>query len=74
MRFPKTGLSKEEIFAKMQEYRGSDLEWSSGRVWSYVYDAGREAEEVGKRAYMDFLHESGLDPTAFPSLMRFENE
>ena len=25
-------------------------------------------------AYMEFVHESGLDPTAFPSLLKFESE
>lgn len=40
----------------------------------YVYDAGKEAEALGKHAYMMYLTENGLDPTAFPSLARFENE
>jgi glutamate/tyrosine decarboxylase-like PLP-dependent enzyme len=43
-------------------------------VWAYVYDPGPEAEEVIKSAYTMYLTENALDPTAFPSGMRLENE
>ena len=74
MKFPKNGIAKDKLFAQMETYREHDLQWKQGRAWAYVYDAGAEVDEVGKRAYMAFLGESGLDPTSFPSLMRFENE
>lgn len=74
MKIPTKGLAQENLFEKMEGYRENDLNWRSGRTFSYVYDAGKEAEEIGKKAYMMFLGESGLDPTVFPSLMRFETE
>ena len=74
MRIPTEGLSKDELFARMESYRTGDVDWRSGRTWAYVYDPGREAEEVIKQAFTMYLTENALDPTAFPSLMRFENE
>lgn len=74
MKFPEKGLNKDELLARMEDYRADDLDWRDGRTWAYVYDAGEQAEQIGKQAYMMFLGESGLDPTAFPSLLRFENE
>ncbi|MFO0547480.1 MAG: aspartate aminotransferase family protein [Polyangiaceae bacterium] len=72
--WPKQGLSKEQVFAKLEEHRKDDLAWRSGRLFAYVYDGGPEIEEVAKKAFTAFMSENGLDPTAFPSLLRFENE
>ena len=74
MRIPEKGIPKDELFEKMQAYRADDMNWRDGRVWAYVYDPGREAEEVIKQAYMMYLSENALDPTVFPSVLRFENE
>jgi glutamate/tyrosine decarboxylase-like PLP-dependent enzyme len=41
---------------------------------AYVFDPGEQAEAVIKQAYMAYLSENGLDPTAFPSLLKFEKE
>jgi sphinganine-1-phosphate aldolase len=74
VRIPAHGLSKGEIFERMEAYRAGDVNWRDGRTWAYIYDPGPEAEEVIKRAYMMFLSENALDPTVFPSAVRFENE
>lgn len=74
MRIPPKGLEKQEIFERMEAYRAGDMNWRDGRTWAYVYDPGPEAEEVIKQAYMMFLTENALDPTVFPSVLRFENE
>lgn len=71
---PTKGRSQEDIFKDMEQYRADDPNWRSGRVWSYVYHAGNEAEELVKKAYTMFLSENGLDPTVFISLQKFENE
>ena len=73
-RIPQHGLGKEELFRRLEQFRKDDVNWRDGRVWAYVYDPGAEAEEVIKRAYTTFLTENALDPTAFPSGMRLENE
>lgn len=74
MKIPAQGLSQEALFEKMESYRENDVTWRDGRTWAYVYDAGPEVESVIKKAYMSFLSENALDPTVFPSLLRFENE
>ena len=74
MKIPSQGLSQEEIFSQLESFRSHDLKWRSGRVWGYVYDAGREVEELAKKAFMMYLTENGLDPTSFPSLAILENQ
>ncbi len=74
MKIPARGLSKEEIYRRLEEYRANDMPWRDGRTWAYVYDPGKEAEEVIKHAYMSYLSENALDPTVFPSSIRFETE
>ena len=74
MKLPDTGLSRDEVLARLARVRDHDLDWRSGRTFAYVYDPGAEAEALGKQAYLDFLGENALDPTAFPSIMRMEND
>ena len=74
MRIPRKGMSKEQLFATMDSYRANDVNWRDGRCWAYVYDAGPEVEAVIKEAYMAYLSDNALDFSAFPSVLRFENE
>jgi glutamate/tyrosine decarboxylase-like PLP-dependent enzyme len=74
MRIPEKGWTRDEVFARLESYREQDTPWREGRTWAYVYDPGREAEEVIKDAFASYLSENGLDPTAFPSALRMENE
>jgi glutamate/tyrosine decarboxylase-like PLP-dependent enzyme len=74
MRIPQRGLSKDEVFERLEAFRAGDVNWRSGRTWAYVYDPGREAEEVIKQAYTMYLSENALDPTVFPSVLRLETE
>ena len=74
MRIPPKGLSKEEIFRTLKSYKGTDLDWKSGRVFGYIYDPGENVHDVIDEAYTLYLFENGLDPLSFPSLLRLENE
>jgi len=74
MAIPAQGWSKDRVFSELEEHRRGDLAWRTGRAYAYVYDGGAEIEEVAKKAFTAFLSENGLDPTAFPSLLRFEND
>lgn len=71
---PQHGRSKAEVLAQMQQWRRHDLNWQDGRVFSLVFSAGKEAAELLQEAYALFFAENGLNPTAFPSLRRFETE
>ncbi|MBI5839898.1 MAG: aspartate aminotransferase family protein [Chloroflexi bacterium] len=72
--FPKTSLSKEEILASMRAARDRDVQWQNGRVFGLVYHVSDEIDELLKEAFTMFFSENGLNPTAFPSLSKFENE
>ena len=74
MKIPQKGLKKNEIFKKLDSFRTDDLDWRSGRAFGYIFDPGLEVRKVSKEAYSMFLTENGLDFTAFPSLLRLENE
>lgn len=74
MGIPKTGRTREDIFETLATYRQDDTPWREGRTWAYVYDPGEDAESVIHDAFSSYLAENGLDPTAFPSALRMENE
>ena len=71
-KLPETGLSREEIFERMESYRGDDLDWREGKSFGYVYDPGMEAYALVQEAYMKYLAENALDPTVYPSLLKLE--
>src|SRR5512143_2054430 len=74
MRFPAHGLPKDQILQTMQDLRANDVKWRAGKVFSLVFSAGEEIDDLLKEAYTMFFSENGLNPTAFPSLRQFENE
>ena len=74
MRIPEQGWSRERVFEQLESYRQGDMPWRDGRTWAYIYDPGREAEQVIKDAFASYLTENGLDPTVFPSALTMENE
>jgi len=74
MRIPAKGLSRDQLFRTLESYRAGDTPWREGRTWAYIYDPGAEAEAVIKDAFASYLTENALDPTAFPSALRLENE
>ncbi|PCC70466.1 Glutamate or tyrosine decarboxylase [Nannocystis exedens] len=75
MKLPETGWTRDQIFTALAELRAGDLPTEGGAAFAYVYDSGeRAASELAAEAYRLFLATNGLDPTAFPSLLRLENE
>lgn len=72
--FPQTRKTKEEILASMRRARDHDAQWHNGRVFGLVYHISDEIDDLLKEAYTMFFSENGLNPTAFPSLSKFENE
>ncbi len=74
MKIPAKPLGKDQLFQQLDEAKKNDFPWRSGRAFAYTFDAGREVEEVAKRAFTQFMSENALDPTVYPSLLRFEND
>jgi len=72
--FPANKKSKGEVLSAMQAARARDVRWQDGKAFSLVYDAGEEVSELVKEAYTMYFSENALNPTAFPSLRKFESE
>jgi sphinganine-1-phosphate aldolase len=71
---PSQGTPAPEVLAAMHQVREHDARWQQGKTWSLVYHAGDEVTDLLKEAYTLFFSENGLNPTAFPSLKKFEAE
>jgi sphinganine-1-phosphate aldolase len=64
-----------DVLARLRAMQAGDLPVHGGRTLAYVYDSGlAEVDEVGRAAVAAYAGANGLDPTAFPSLLRMENE
>jgi glutamate/tyrosine decarboxylase-like PLP-dependent enzyme len=71
---PQTRTPAEKVLATMREAREQDVKWQEGKTWSLVYRTSDDVTELLKEAYTMFFSENGLNPTAFPSLKKFETE
>ena len=71
---PAKGRPKAEVLAAMEAARKQDAHWRDGRAFSMVYFADEDILDLLKQAYTLFFSENGLNPTAFPSLRKFETE
>ena len=68
-------MDADEVREQLAELRRHDLPTHGGRTLAYVYDSGlAEADALGREALAAFGGTNGLDPTAFPSLLRMEQE
>jgi len=74
VQLPRHGHKKRALLQEMEAARSNDVQWRQGRVFSLVFYAGEDVHQVAEEAYAMFFSENGLNPTAFPSLRRFESE
>ena len=63
-----------EVLTTMRRAREHDAKWQEGKTWSLVYRTSDDVTALLKEAYTMFFSENGLNPTAFPSLKKFEAE
>ncbi|WP_392544091.1 pyridoxal phosphate-dependent decarboxylase family protein [Oryzobacter telluris] len=71
----RAAMSADEVRATLDALRAADLPVHGGRTLAYVYDSGlADADALGLEALAMFAGANGLDPTAFPSLLRMEND
>ena len=65
----------DDVLARLHARQAGDVPVTGGRTLAYVYDSGlADADAVGRAAVAAYAGSNGLDPTAFPSLLRMENE
>ncbi len=64
-----------DLLARLRQLQAGDVPVHGGRTLAYVYDSGlAEADRIAREAVAAYAGSNGLDPTAFPSLLRMENE
>lgn len=63
----------DDVIAELAAVAESDAAWDRGHAFSYVFD-GPDTQALSDAAYHHFAGANGLDPTAFPSFVRFEND
>jgi glutamate/tyrosine decarboxylase-like PLP-dependent enzyme len=63
----------EEVLSELHDIAAHDGAWGFGRAFTYVFD-GPDLEPLTSEAMRLFAGSNGLDPTAFPSFLRFEND
>ncbi len=75
MSLPTAGLPAEQVLDELRAMRAGDLPTHGGRTLAYVYDSGLSGvDDLATRAHALASSANGLDPTAFPSLLRMEND
>ena len=73
--FPDAGRPVDELLEQLRTGRDGDADWRGGRTFSLVYNPGDdELERLQQAVALEYLHENYLNPFAFPSLLRMEQE
>jgi sphinganine-1-phosphate aldolase len=68
-------VTPDDVLAELTALQVGDLPTHGGATMAYVYDSGRtEIEEIAAGAQAAFQWTNALDPTAFPSVARIEND
>ncbi|MFH1808088.1 MAG: aspartate aminotransferase family protein [Pseudomonadota bacterium] len=71
---PAEGWSHQRVLDEMRSYGAQDVDYRAARTFSLVYWLGDEHTDFLKQAHGMYFSENGLNPMAFKSLRRFENE
>ncbi|QJY47692.1 pyridoxal phosphate-dependent decarboxylase family protein [Pseudonocardia broussonetiae] len=67
--------SPEDLLDELRRRRTGDLPTHGGRTLAYVFDSGLDGvDALAAQAHALASSTNGLDPTAFPSMLRCENE
>jgi sphinganine-1-phosphate aldolase len=74
MSLPERGIPMEEILEQLDALKSNDVDWRSGRCFSYVYSAGEEVRDVARAATALYLSENALNTYAFPSLGKLQSD
>lgn len=63
-----------EILDELRTIKGGDVNWEDGRLFALAFKSDETGKKLAEDAYRMFMWENGLDPIAFPSLLKFEKE
>lgn len=71
---PDNGIPLEDIHDHLNRFSSRDMSDESGKLFSYVYESGRQDLERMKEFYTEFMNKNALDFTVFPSALKLEND
>ena len=71
---PTNGVDSDAILDSLEQFKIDDPEYKNGKLWSLVYYLDEQHQALLKDAYFQYSSENGLNPTAFKSLKRLEND
>jgi sphinganine-1-phosphate aldolase len=69
---PKLGRAASDVLAELRAHGADDVDWRAGRVFSLVYHAGDEHEQLIKDAHAIYASANLLNPMAFKGLRAIE--
>ena len=72
--FPTKRRSKDDVLTSMRTARDHDVQWQQGKAFGLIYHVDEAVDALLQEAFTMFFAENGLNPTAFPSLKKFETE
>ncbi|MGY1609963.1 pyridoxal phosphate-dependent decarboxylase family protein [Geodermatophilus sp. SYSU D00700] len=68
-------MTPQEVLAELTALQAGDVPTHGGSTMAYVYDSGRAGlEDLAAAAQAAFQWTNALDPTAFPSVARIEDD
>ena len=71
---PEQGRSPDEILEELQSFGAQDPDYKQSRVWSLVYYLNKDYEDFLAAAYQTYASANGLNPLAFKSLKKLEDD
>ncbi|PHN03696.1 aminotransferase class V-fold PLP-dependent enzyme [Flavilitoribacter nigricans] len=71
---PLRGEKRDRILEQIQNMQQEDADWKDGKVWCLVYYINQEHDELLKAANDELYSANYLNPLAFKSLHRMEQE
>jgi sphinganine-1-phosphate aldolase len=68
-------VTPQDVLTQLTALQSADVPTHGGATMAYVYDSGRaDIDQVAAAAQASFQWTNALDPTAFPSVARIEND
>ena len=68
-------MTPQDVLAELTALQKGDVPTHGGATMAYVYDSGRpDVDDLAAAAQAAFQWTNALDPTAFPSVARIEND
>ena len=72
--FTEQGMAGHELTSMLDDHKAGDAQWNQGKTFGFVYHPGKQHAKLSEAYRAAFQYESTLNPSAFPSLRKFEKE